>query len=197
MNLTKKKLTKEKMKSACVYTDRYEWWLKNCYGLEIDEQFLKLSDHNFNWANHTICELMNGKQRAMYAIFSAKQVLALAGERKDVALQAIEAAEKFLKQPSQKNGWAVDRTAHKAHLSTHGACVNINGDPWDLGDAPLHAASEAAEAAGSYSSSYVGAASDAASYAIDGCLPVFKKDMELKIIKYGITFIRQDYENTN
>jgi len=193
MNLKKKKLTKEKMKSACVYTDRYEWWLKNCYGLEIDEQLLKLSDHNFNWANHTICELMNGKQRAMYAIFSAKQVLALAGERKDVALQAIEAAEKLLKQPSQKNGWAVDRAAHKAHSSTHGTCVNIDGDHWDLGDAPLHAASYAARTAGN--SSCVCNASIAAGYAIDGCLPVFKKDMELKIIKYGITFIRQDYEN--
>ncbi len=96
-----------KEKKACKRV--YNWWRKNCQGLDNINQIKKLAEHRFEWANWLIVRVMTYKQYVSYAVFAAEQVIDNPEDKKPK--EAIEAAKKCIDNPSEENK-AVAATAY-------------------------------------------------------------------------------------
>ena len=83
-----------------------------------------VADDKWNWANWLIVRVMDYKQYVGYAIFAAEQVIDLY-EKKYPAdkrpREAIEAAKKCVKNPTDKNKAAADAAADAAHAAADAA----------------------------------------------------------------------------
>ena len=150
------------------------------------------------WANWLIVKLFrNNKQRISYVIFVAKLVLNIFEEKYPGDLRprkAIEAAEKYLKNPTQRNKNASDDAARAARVASDDAARVARAASDD-------AASDAASAAwATWAVAYaVWGASDAAyavwvvAYAVWGADAASAADdynkTLIKILKYGITLL--------
>jgi hypothetical protein len=164
--LTIKKV--EKMK-ACGYA--IEWakpiWDGN-KDTEINVLSRLISEDKLDWANWLIVRVMKRKQYLAYAIFSAEQVIAPDDKR---PRQAIEAAKLVLKKDSKKNRASASAAAY------------------DVAYAAAYAASSAAYDA-AYASSAASAASAAACCAAcSAASAAAKKEMQLKILNYGLSLL--------
>ena len=100
------KLTKKKLKSLNPCTDGYEFYLK-CNTTDL-KMFIKelMKIGRFDWANWLLPRLMTHKQKIMYAVFAAKQVLPIFEQeypKNKIPRLAIEAAEKCIKHNTVKN----------------------------------------------------------------------------------------------
>ena len=143
------------------------------------------------WANWLITKLFrNKKQKISYAIFAAKLVLNLFEEKYPGDLRprkAIEAAEKWLKNPSRKNGAAayVVASAASAAYAAYAASA-----------ASAYSAASAASAASAYSATSdaasaafaVAYAAYAASVAASAADSDYNKTL-IKILKHGIKLL--------
>jgi len=103
MKITKKWL--EEKRACCSENDmdRAEKELKGDVKLITDTL---LKEDRFNDANWLLTKLMNKKQCVEYAVFAAKQVLGVFEKKHPndkKPRKAIEAAEKYLKDPSENN----------------------------------------------------------------------------------------------
>ena len=101
-----KKVTKEFLKEKSACRDGYEWWLKNCDGLDNVAQIKKLAEHRFDWANWLIVRMMEYKEYVSYAVFAAEQVIDIYEKKypdDKRPRNAIEAAKKCIKDPSKAN----------------------------------------------------------------------------------------------
>ena len=121
--------------------------------------------NRFDWINWGIVRMMNKKQKVMYAIFAAEQVIKIYEEKypdDNRPRLAIEAAKKYLKNPSKKT-----KAADAAYAD---------------------AAADAAAYAAAYA--YAGADADTAAYAAYAAAAA-KIKLQKKIINYGLKLIKK------
>ena len=169
MKVTKKWL---KEKRACCSEndmDRAEKELKGDVKLITDTL---LKEDRFNDANWLLTKLMNKSQCVKYAIFAAKQVLHIFEEKypkDDRPKKAIEAAENYLKDPSENNKKAA-YDAYAANAAANAAAYAANAAAY---------AAYAAYAAAAYAAAYA-----AAAYAADAA-----NNVKTKTIEYGVKIL--------
>ena len=132
--------------------------------------------NHFDWANWLIVRLMTRKQKLQYSIFAAESVINIYEKKHPNdkrPRRAIEAAKKVLKYDSKKN-----RAAAYAAATAATAYV--------AADAAAYAA-YAAAAAAAYAAT---AARTAAAAAYDAYAAYAHKQLQKKIINYGIKLLR-------
>ena len=115
-----RKITKGFLKDKRACKDGYEWWIKNCEGLDNVSQIQKLADHRFDWANWLIVRIMTYKQYVSYAVYAAEQVIDIYEKKcsnDDRPRKAIEAAKKCIKAPTKKNKATADAAATAAYAA--------------------------------------------------------------------------------
>ena len=121
------KITKEFLESKNACRQGLEFVIKNNFiGLE-DVDFINglIKKEKLNWANWLIVRVMDYKQYVSYAIFAAEQVIDIYEKKhpKDKRPRnAIEAAKKCLKNPTDKNkAAAADAAADAAAYAAYAA----------------------------------------------------------------------------
>ena len=143
--------------------------------------FNLIDDGHANWANWLVSELMTRRQRVELAIFAAEQVLPIFESAHPDDLrprQAIEAAKKSLKNKIYTADAAASAAAYEA---AYEAAKAANAAAYTV-----YAANAAAYAADAAASAAAYAAAKAAAY------EAAEKEMQIKIIKYGIELLREE-----
>ena len=161
-----------KEKSAC--QSGVDWCVENnLIGLETPDFLHGLAKgSNYQWANWLIVRVMTRPQYLAYAIFAAEQVID-SYEKKypdnKRPREAIEAAKKVLENDTEKN---------------RAAAADAYADAAYADDA---AAAAAAYAAAAYTDATAAYAADAAAtYAADAYAADARKEMQERILNYGI-----------
>jgi len=137
---------------------------------------LLIKKDKLNWANWLIVRIMTRKQYLAYAIFAAEQVINIYEKKRPIDIRprlAIEAAKKVLKDDSKKN-----RNAAYAATDTADAAAYVYA-----AYAAAYAAADTADAAAYAYAAY------AAAYAFAYANGDTKKNLQLKILKYGIKLL--------
>jgi len=213
-----KKVTIEKLRSMDACDSAVEWVeeQKETDLLKLINAAMKKS--RFDWVNWYLVRIMTYKQYVSYAIFAAEQVIDIF-ERKypeeKRPREAIKAAKKCLSSPTKNNKSAAAHTAHTAHTA-YAAADAVHADAAyatacaACAACTAHAAYDAAYAAAyaacaahaAYAAADVHAAADAAhadaavathaaayAYAADAAADAARKEMQKKIINYGIKIL--------
>ena len=168
-----KKLTVKFLEQHSACTDGLKYAVDNLIGKPADKVILNLIKiGHTEWANWYIVRIMTHKQRIMYAIFAAEQVIsnyekAYPGD--DRPRKAIEAAREYLNHPTKKNKTAARSAAFSARSAAFSAAFS--------------ARSAADSAAGSAAFS-AGSAADSAAFSA-AC-----SAMLTTILNYGLTLIK-------
>jgi hypothetical protein len=129
----------------------------------------------YDWANWLIVRVMERKRYLRYAIYAAKQVIAIYEKRypgDDQPRLAIRAAEKCLMADTKKNRAAAYAAANAAYAAANAAAY-----------AAAYAAANAAYAAAN--------AAYAAAYAAANAAYAPKQKMQLKILRYGMRLLKE------
>jgi hypothetical protein len=148
---------------------------KETNGIKLVEALAK--DH-WEWANWLLVRLMTHKQQVQYAVYAAEQVIGIYEAKYSDdkrPRQAIDAAKKYVANPSKKNRAAARAAAEAAWAAAEAA--------WAAARAAAEAAWAAAEAAWAAAEA-AWAAARAAAWAAAGA------KMQEKIIKYGIGLVK-------
>ena len=137
------------------------------------------------YANWGITRLMTHEQKTAYAIFAARQVLPIFEKKhpKDERpRRAIEAAEKWLKQPTEANKRAANAAANAAAAAAAAYAA--------AADAAAYAAAYAAAAAAAAANAANAAA--AADAAADAAAAAARCRMLARILWYGVKILLSD-----
>ena len=198
MKVTKKWL---KEKRACCSEkdmDRAEKDLKGDIKL-ITKALLK--ENRFSDANWLLTELMDKKQCVEYAVFAAKQVLHIFEERypkDDRPKKAIEAAEKYLKDPSENNrktayaAYVVANAAYATNAAANAAyATNASDIATNASDIATNAAYATNAANAAANAAYAAAVYVVAANATNAAYVAAHSavDMKIKIIEYGVKIL--------
>jgi hypothetical protein len=165
----------------------YQWWLDNDQPSDLLPTLYKLTEDNHNdWANWVIVRFMTHEQKVQYAIFAAEQVIDIYEKKYPTdgrPRKAIEAAKNYLKDKSLTNKEAAYAAAHAAaHAYDAAAYTTAYAAAHATAYAAAHAAAHAYDAA-AYAAYAAHAAAHAAAYA---AAHAAKKEMQVKILEYGI-----------
>ena len=116
-------ITREFLKGYDVCEDGYQWWLKNCEDLTALDQIEKVKSHRLDWANWLVTRLLDKTQKAKYAVFAADRVIDIFEKKypdDKRPCKAIEAAKKYIENPSGKNAAdAADAAAYAAYAAAY------------------------------------------------------------------------------
>jgi hypothetical protein len=154
------------------------WFQENNYSdpIEIIEYFLE-TENNLDWANWLIVRVMEYKEYVSYAVYAAEQGLDIYEEEYPEDMRprmAIEAAKKCIENPSKQNkNYAAAYAADAAAAYTAAAA---------------YAAAAATATAAAAAADDATAAAIAAAYAAADA----RKHMQIKILKYGLSLIKED-----
>ena len=162
---------------------------------ELVKNAIRDGDSAMNYANWGITRLMTKPQCVQYAIFSAKQVIKIYEDRyprDDRPRKAIEAAEKYLKEPTEENKNAAYAAAYAyavaaVHAASDAAYAHAAAAAYAAADAS-YAAAYAADAAAAvhaaadaaYAAAYAADAADAA-YAADAAVVVTRTEQNTRL----------------
>ena len=171
--------------SAC--EEAIDWFVENCKdncSTEEAVDTLIKSKHKqaFEWSNWLMVRLLNDANKIKYAVFAARKVLPTYEGRYPDDLRprlAIEAAEKFISDPSEINKDACAAAARVAGAAAHAAYA---------ADADYAAAADAADAADAARAAARAAYAADAAYA--ACAAA-NADINKKIIQYGFKLIQE------
>jgi hypothetical protein len=195
----------------------YQWWLENDKPTDVIATAKRLNsdDHN-DWANWLIVRFMTHEQKVQYAIFAAEQVIDIYEKKypnDDRPRKAIEAAKNYLKDKSLENKNAAYTTATDAAYAAY-AAADAAAYAAAAADAAYVAAAAADAADAAYVAAYAAAyaayaaadaAYDAAAYTADAAAyaayaaaaaayaaayAAVKKEMQNKILEYGIGLLK-------
>ena len=172
------KITEVWLKEKSARSEGVSWFLaqKETDGVKVVKKLIK--EEHLNWANWLIVRIMDYKQYVSYAVFAAEQVLSIYEKKHPEdkrPRQAIEAAKKYIQDPSEENKKAADAAAYAADAAVAAAYAAVYAAA-DAADAAVAAACAAACAA-----AY--AAACAAAYAA-------KNKMKIKILNYGLRLLK-------
>jgi hypothetical protein len=135
-----------------------------------------------NHANWLITRVLSRKNALRYPVFAARQVLHLE-KNQDSALKAIEAAEAVIKKDSEVNREKARKAASAASDAAYAAYTAAYA-AYTAADAAV-AAAAAADAADAAAD-----AADAADAAADADPTAARKEMKIKILKYGLELLK-------
>ena len=167
-------ISKEWLKSKHACTDGYEWSLKVLNNKPMPaSKFIQhlIDDKKYQWASWVLVRVFDKTNNVRYAIFAAEQVIDIYEKKypgKDKPRKAIEAAKKWLNEPTEEN--RADAAADAAAAAA----------------AAAYAAYAAAAAYAAYAAAADAAADAAAAYAAYAA----RTKMRIKILEYGISLLR-------
>lgn len=194
-----KKVTVKWLKSWDACEEGIEWFesQKENEPIKLLKKLVRLKEYSH--ANYSVVACMNLKQKRMYAIYSAEQVIDIFEKEHpndDRPRKAIEAAKKALKSNTEKNRAAARdaaRVAKAAGDATWAAAWATGAAAWAAwaAGAAAWAAGDSAKAA-KVAGDYDWAARDSDWAARDAA----KAAMRKKIINYGISLL-EDTDNEN
>jgi hypothetical protein len=151
-------------------TESVGWWkTKGCPSDPFKILDELIAESQLSWANWFIVRLMNHKQKIMYAIYAAEQVIDLYEKKypdDKRPRQAIEAAKKYLNESTDENKKAAADAAHAAYAA--------------------YAAAHAADAA-----TYATYAAYAAYAAAQAAAHVAADEMRKNILIFGISLLKE------
>jgi hypothetical protein len=190
-----KKVTEKFLQSNNACSSGMKWVTENgLIGLPAKDFLDKLiSSDKLDWGNWLIVRLMSKKQKVMYAIFAAEQVIEIYEKNypeDNRPRKAIEAAKEYLKSPNKKTkaaaavayaaAYAADVAAAYAADVAAAAAADVAAAAAAVAAAVAYAAAVAAYAAAvaAVAAAAVAAAADAA---------VAKKEMQVRILNYGMS----------
>ena len=178
--------------SAC--EEAIDWFAENCEdncSTEEAVDTLIKSKHKqaFTWSNWILARLLTDVNKIKYAVFAARKVLSIFEKQypKDLRPRlALEAAEKFISDPSEINkdtACAAADAAYDAARAATAAAYAAAAAAAAAADATAadYAAAYAAHAAASAAAAYAAAHADAAAYA----------DITKKIVQYGLKLLKE------
>jgi hypothetical protein len=156
-------ITKEFLKSLYPCIDGYKWWCEK-YGESVElSEFVKAADKNWGYVRWLSVRCLTHKSQVMFAVWCAEKVVHLA-QHQEITQAAIDAAKKWIEDPSEENRDAADAAADAAAYAA-------------AADAAAYAAATAAysASAAAYSASAATNAAAAAVYA-DAADEEFKRE---------------------
>ena len=161
----KTKISKEWLEEKGACSGGREWFAaqKETDAIKVIKELAK--EKKYQWANWTLTKFMTKPQCVEYAIFAAEQVIKIFEDKHPDDKRprnAIEAAKKYLKDPTEENRRSAAYAAYAA------------------------AAADAAYAHAAYAAAY--AAADAA-YAAAAAAAAAKEKMQAKILKHGLKIL--------
>jgi hypothetical protein len=165
----------------------YQWWLENDKPTDVITTANKLNseDHN-DWANWLIVRFMTHEQKVQYAIFAAEQVIDIYEKKypdDDRPRKAIEAVKNYLKDRSKKNAADAAAAAYAAYAAA-AAAAYAAAYAAAAAAAAAYAAADAVADAAAAAYAAAAAAAAAAAYA------AVKKEMQNKILEYGVGLLK-------
>jgi len=172
-------------------------WFENQDEKRLDKVCLSLIESQRpDWANWTIVRYMTDEQKRQYAIYAAEQVIDIFEKEYPSDKRprlAIEAAKNWVKSPAEKNRAAAASAASAAYAayaaaSAAAAAASASAAAAASAAYAVYAASAAAYAASA--AAYYAASAAYAVYAASAAYAAAKKEMQIKIIKYGLTLIQ-------
>ncbi|MFH1640494.1 MAG: putative immunity protein, partial [Candidatus Omnitrophota bacterium] len=163
-----------------------DWWDKKERNA-VEVLRLLIKQKKYDWANWTIVRVMDYKQYVSYAVYAAKQVIDIYEKEypdDKRPRQAIEAANKCIKNPSKKNkdaALAAEYAAYAANAANAAYAAAANA---------ANAAAYAAYAANVEYAANAAAYAAFAAYAAAAYAANAKKELQLKILQYGIKLLQ-------
>ena len=116
-----KKITIEWLKSKDACHDGLDWFVEQGKEVEpIPLLYLLIKKNQLDWANWLIVRVMDYKQYVSYAVYAAEQVIDIFEKKypdDKHPREAIEAAKKCIKNPSDENKEEAARAANSASYS--------------------------------------------------------------------------------
>jgi len=187
------KITLEKLKKLRACKEGIEWFQAQKETLLDRVCNALLKDNHADWADWLIVRCMTKKQQVQYAVFAAEQVIHIFEKKYPEdkrPRKAIEAAKTWLLKPSSS---AADAAADAADAAAAAAAAAYAAAAYAA--AAYAAASSAAAAAAA--DAYAAAAADAAdayayAAAADANAADARKDVQIKIINYGLKLLEEE-----
>ena len=154
-------ITKEFLKSLNPCLDGFKWWCAK-YGESVElSEFVKAADENWDYVRWLSVRCLTHKSQVKFAVWCAEQVAHLYKASSDIPQKAIDAAKKWIENPSEeKNREAAESAAYDADVAAYAAYV-------------AYADVAASSSAYAYYASYASYAAYASAYASD---EKFKKE---------------------
>ena len=192
------RITIEWLKEKRSCSEGIVWFENQKLSESVDVLKSLIKEDKLDWANWTIVRVMERIQYLQCAVFAAEQVLGIFEKKyptDDRPRKAIDSARKCLENNSEENRGAAYVAANAAADVAYAAADAAAHAAAYAADAAAHAAYWAAYAAAdvAYAAAYVATyASDAAAnaayaaYVSDAAGQVAKKQMQIKILTYGI-----------
>jgi len=181
-----------KNKEAC--QDGIDWVVENkLIGLK-DSEMIKdlMKADKLDWANWLIVRCMNYKQYVSYAVYAAESVLDIYEKKypnDKRPREAIEAAKLCIKNPSKKNKVAASAAYSASAYSAYSAAYSASSASSAAFSASSSASSAAFSASSAAYSAAYSAAFSAAYSASSTAASAAKKDLQIKILKNGLTLL--------
>jgi hypothetical protein len=196
MKITKKWLDNI---GACEYG--IAWFLsqKETDSVKVVEKLI--TEKHLDWANWLVTRLMNHKQQIQYAVYAAEQVIDIFENKypdDKRPREAIEAAKRYLKNPTEGNKNAARVVAAAANAAAIDYAAASAAAAYAAANAAYAsaAAAYAATNASAYASAY--AATNASAYAAriaaNAAAYAAAAKMKIKIIKYGLELLEAKEE---
>ena len=183
-------VTKALLKKIGACDDGTEYSVKSLLGKSYPDAIKQcIADNKLQWANWGIVRVMDGTERVKYAVYAARQVLKLFEDKyKDDKMprKAIEAAERWTRNPSEKNRNAADAAsaaAYTAYVSSASAYAAY------AAAASTYTTNAAADAANAANVAAANAANAAANAYADNVYADNAANVRIKILKYGILLL--------
>ena len=174
------KLSLEILQKHGACSEGVKWYQENGESETVERTVEKLinatnTPNKLNWANWLIARMLSIKDKIRYAIYAAEQVIDIFEKKypdDKRPRNAINAAKKYLKNPSLKN----KNAANAANAAAYAAADAAAYAAYAAANAAANAANAAANAAN---------AADAAANAADAAA----YEMKMKIINYGVSLL--------
>jgi len=167
-------ITKEFLKSLDPCIDGYKWWCEK-YGESVElSEFVKAADEEWDYVRWLSVRCLTHKSQVMFAVWCAEKVVHLA-QHQEITQAAIDAAKKWIEDPSEENRDAADAAADAAAY----AAATADAAAADAATAAAYAAYSATAA---YSASAATNAAAAAVYA-----DAADKEFKIEAMKYLLT----------
>ena len=184
-------VTKALLKKIGACDDGTKYAVKSLLGKSYSDAIKQcIADNKLQWANWGIVRVMDGTERVKYAAYAARQVLEIFEDKfpdDKRPREAIDAAERWTRNPSEKNRNAAYAASAAASASASAADANA------AANAAANTAANTAYAAANAAAN----ATYAANTAYDAYAVAYVA-MRIKILKYGILLLdKQNKDKTN
>jgi glutamine synthetase adenylyltransferase len=187
-----KTITIEWLKSKDACHDGLDWFAKQNKEFELVELIdLLIKENQLEWANWLIVRVMDYSQYVSYAVYAAEQVIDIFEKKypdDKHPREAIEAAKKCIKNPSDENKKKAYSAARAAYGASSAAYSAARVADWAAYNAARAAYWVACAASAADSAACAASAADSAACAAKATA---NAKILKKILKYGIELLRE------